>query len=107
MAWTEKENIYEWQQRFWSVIIKRGVSPAPNALYDYQSELKLTAQEVWFIMYILSFKWSGSLPYPSLEKMSRKSNISSPTLHSYKKSLVNKGYLEIVNRTNEYIRSLY
>lgn len=102
MSWAENNNPYEWQQRFWSVIIRRGVSPAPTALYEYQCELELTAQEVWFIMYILSFKWNDSLPYPSLEKMSKKSRISSPTLHSYKNSLIKKGYLEIVNRTNEY-----
>jgi hypothetical protein len=64
---------YEWQQRFGSVIIRRGVSPSPTAIYEYQMELKLTAQEVWFVMYILSFKWNDNFPYPSIEKMAVKS----------------------------------
>lgn len=76
----------------------RWVSTSPKAIYDYQLELWISANEVWFIMYILSFKWSNSLPYPSISKMVEKSWVWKTTIHRYKDSLINKGYLQIISR---------
>ena len=93
-------NTFEWHQRFWSIIIKRWVATAPLALYEYQDKLNLSASEVWFIMYILSFKWDNNFPYPSLTKIAKKSWVSRVTLHKYVNSLVEKQYLKVINRSN-------
>ena len=83
------------------MILSWGVATAPLAIYKYQLELWLSATEVWFIQYILSFKWTSWFPYPSLKKMAKTSWTSPTSLHKYKNSLIQKWYLEVINRIDK------
>ena len=87
--------------RYGQTILSGGIAAIPVALFHYQREIDLTPQEIWFISYILAHKWDERLPYPSLVRMAERSGISYRTLHRYKDSLVEKGYLEVISRETE------
>jgi hypothetical protein len=87
--------------RYGRVIVRYGVAAIPRAIFTYQRALGLTPQQVWFVGYILSFKWDAALPYPSLEKMSVNTGYNRSYLHEIKASLVTAGYLHLVHRIND------
>ncbi|MBF6615050.1 MAG: hypothetical protein IVW55_18260, partial [Chloroflexi bacterium] len=87
--------------RFGRVILSHGIAALPSALYHYQGRLKLSAQQVWFVSYILSHKWDEDLPYPSLKKMERCTGISERHLRRMKSGLCQKGLLEVYARYGE------
>ena len=86
--------------RFGDVILRNGITSTPNAIFSFQKELGLSVGETWFITQILRFKWSTELPRPSLRKMANYTGVSTRTLHNYKNSLIDKNYLEIINRND-------
>ncbi len=90
---------YRFLSRFGSVILSGGIAAIPKALYMYSAELGLIPQEVWFVGYILAHRWTAELPFPSLRKMSVHTGVSPQMLHRYKNSLIEKGYLETIQRT--------
>ena len=79
--------------RFGRVILQHGIATLPSALYHFQGELGLSAQQVWFVSYILSHKWRADLPYPSLKKMAERTGLSLRQLQRIKAGLVEQGYL--------------
>jgi hypothetical protein len=87
--------------RFGSVIVSRGVAAVPQALFSFEGDLKLTPQQVWFTLYILSVPWSPPYPYPSLLKMAARTGYSKMQLHEIKNSLVVSGWLRLVRRVKE------
>ncbi|MGA7732494.1 MAG: hypothetical protein WCD37_14640 [Chloroflexia bacterium] len=87
--------------RFGSVIVSRGVAAVPQALFSFEGDLKLTPQQVWFTLYILSVPWSPPYPYPSLLKMAARTGYSKMQLHEIKNSLVANGWLRLVRRVKE------
>jgi AraC-like DNA-binding protein len=86
--------------RYGRIIIRRGVAAVPRAIFTHHGALGLTLQQVWFTTYIFSFQWDTVLPYPSLEKMAEQTGYSRTHLHEIKASLVEKGYLRLIPRTN-------
>jgi DNA-binding transcriptional regulator YhcF (GntR family) len=84
--------------RFGRVILQHGIAAIPSALYHYQGQLGLSAQQVWFVSYILSHKWDEDLPYPSLKKMARCVTLSLSQLQRIKNSLCQVGYLQVYPR---------
>jgi hypothetical protein len=86
--------------RYGRVIVRYGVAAIPRGVFTFQNALKLTPQQVWFVGYILSFKWDAALPYPSIEKMALNTGYNRAYLHEIKASLVSAGYLKLVHRTN-------
>ncbi len=87
--------------RYGRSIVRYGVAAVPRALFTHQKALGLTPQQVWFVGYILSFKWHTGLPYPSIERMSYNTGYSRAYLHEIKTSLVAAEYLRLIHRTNE------
>ncbi|MBE3592211.1 MAG: hypothetical protein IMW84_04900 [Thermoanaerobacter sp.] len=87
--------------RFGEVIVRSGIAGIPDAVFSFQKELGLSVGECWFIAQILRFKWTTELPRPSLRKMAEYTGVSERTLHNYKNSLIEKGYLRVISRTNE------
>ncbi len=85
-------------QRFGPTILQGGITPVPSTLYRYQGALGLTAQEVWFVGYILMYKWDAALPYPSLIRMAEDTGMSRRNLQRIKDSLVDKGALVLIPR---------
>jgi AraC-like DNA-binding protein len=83
------------------VILQHGIAALPSALFHYQGRLGLSAQQVWFISYVLSHKWDEDLPYPSLKKMARVTRMSLSQLQRIKNSLCQMGYLKVYPRFNE------
>ena len=84
--------------RFGRVIARAGVAAVPQALFDYQAALDLSPSQVWFVCYILSFRWSTELPYPSLVKMEQRTGYTRRGLQKIKDKLVTQGYLQLVTR---------
>jgi hypothetical protein len=87
--------------RYGRVILSYGIAAVPRAIFTHQKVLGLTAQQVWFICYVLSFQWDTALPYPSINKMAERTAYSKQQLHTIKGELVAKGYLEIERRRAE------
>lgn len=87
--------------RFGEVIVRSGIASIPDAVFSFQKELGLSVGECWFVAQILRFKWTTELPRPSLRKMAEYTGVSERTLHNYKNSLIEKGYLRVISRTNE------
>ena len=86
---TNQENgKYKFVARYGEAIVRGGIAAIPYALYRYQGELKLTAQQVWFISAILGRKWTTQFPRPSLRKMAKYTGVSEVTLHKIKKELI-------------------
>jgi hypothetical protein len=79
--------------RFGQVIVRHGIAAIPAALYYYQGELQLSAQEVWFISSVLSHKWTEDMPHPNLKRMERETGVQERTLRRYKQRLTASGYL--------------
>ena len=77
-------------ERFGATILRGGIAPVPATLYFYQAELGLSPQEVWFISYILTYKWDTDLPHPSLVQMAAQVAVSLRHLHRIKDRLVTK-----------------
>lgn len=88
--------------RFGETIARSGIASIPDAIFSFQRDLNLSVGECWFVAQILRHKWTTELPRPSLRKMESYTGVSSRTLHNYKNSLVEKGYLVVVNRKNSY-----
>ncbi|WP_246110704.1 helix-turn-helix domain-containing protein [Thermosediminibacter litoriperuensis] len=84
--------------RFGEIIARNGIASIPDAIFSFQKELGLSVGECWFVAQILRFKWTTELPRPSLRKMASYTGVSERTLHNYKNSLVEKGYLILQNR---------
>lgn len=93
-----KERDHSFAARFGRIVLRRGVATVPTALFSYQSQLHLSPQQMWFIVYILSFQWSTELPYPSLRKMASNTGYSERQIHRIKDSLVCAGYLRVIER---------
>jgi hypothetical protein len=87
--------------RYGATILRGGISAIPAALYRYQGKLKIGPQLVWFISSILAHKWDADMPHPSLRKMAEETGVSEQQLHNYKKELVTRGWLVIINRRND------
>ena len=85
--------------RYGRVIMRQGVAAVPRAVFTHQSELGLTPQQVWFITYIFSFRWTTALPYPSLVKMAEHTGYSRSQIHVIKAELESRGYLRTINRS--------
>lgn len=86
--------------RYGRVVARYGVAAVPTALFTQQSSLELEPQQVWFVVYILSYQWDTSLPYPSITRMAQQTGYTAAYLHRIKNSLVELGYLRLVHRTN-------
>ncbi|MEO8289183.1 MAG: hypothetical protein ABI670_22470 [Chloroflexota bacterium] len=87
--------------RFGRTILKHGVAAIPSALYHFQGRLGLTAQQVWFVSYILSHKWDEDLPYPSIAQMARCTGVSDRMLRYRCNELHHLSYLQIYPRYHE------
>src|SRR5689334_916938 len=79
--------------RFGQVIVRHGIAAIPSAIFHFQGELQLTAQEVWFISAVLAHKWTEELPHPNLSRMSLQTGVQERRLRRYKQSLASIGYL--------------
>jgi len=86
--------------RFGATIVRGGIASIPNALYRYQGELGLSAQQTWFVSAILARKWDSDMPMPSLKQMADQSGVSRVSLHNYQRELVQAGWLRVINRQN-------
>lgn len=84
--------------RFGRVILQHGVAAIPSALYHFQGRLGLTAQQVWFVSYILAHKWAEALPHPSLNRMARCTGVERRVLQYRCAELTNIGLLKIQPR---------
>lgn len=87
--------------RFGRVILQDGIATIPSALLHYQGALALSAQQVWFVSYILAHKWDEDLPYPSLKAMSRRVGMSISQVQRIKNSLCEMGMLKVYPRWTE------
>src|SRR6478609_1212571 len=81
--------------RFGRVILQHGIAPLPSALYHFQGTLGLSAQQVWFVCYILAHKWDADLPYPSLKKMAERTGLSLRQIQRIKAGLCDMEYLTV------------
>jgi len=95
---SDKNKNSKFYELYGFAIAKEGIAPIPVALFRYQRALGLSFQEVSFICHLLSYRWTVSDPYPSIEKLSELTGISAKTLHAYKKSLIQKGKIKVYNR---------
>jgi len=75
-----------------------GIAAIPQALFTYQATLHLSAQQIWFIAYILAYKWTADLPFPSLHRMAERTGYSRRQIQNIKDSLVAAGFLQIIPR---------
>ncbi len=89
---------YSFAARYGRIVLRRGVTAMPRALFTYQADLGLSPQHLWFIGYILSFQWSTELPYPSLRKMADNTGYSERQIHRIKDDLVRAGWLRVIER---------
>lgn len=89
---------YSFAARYGRIVLRRGVTAMPRALFTYQADLGLSPQHLWFIGYILSFQWSTELPYPSLRKMADNTGYSERQIHRIKDDLVRAGCLRVIER---------
>lgn len=86
--------------RFGATIVRGGIASIPQALYRYQGELGLSAQQTWFVSAILARKWDSEMPMPSLKQMAEQSGVSRVSLHNYQRELIQAGWLRVINRQN-------
>ncbi len=97
-ALPEEEADTSFAARYGRVLLRAGIAAVPRALFTYQAALGLSPQQVWFISYILAYKWTTALPYPSLVKMADRTGYSVSHIQAIKKTLVDCGYLRVVPR---------
>ncbi|HET7075860.1 MAG TPA: hypothetical protein VFM49_00285, partial [Chloroflexia bacterium] len=85
-----------WEARYGQVILQDGVAAIPSALYYYQGQLDLSAQEVWFVSAILACKWTSDLPHPSLKKLAAQAGVGEQWLRELRARLEQRGYLQVL-----------
>ena len=84
--------------RYGRLIAQVGIAAIPQAVFTQQAALQLTAQQIWFIGYILAHRWTTAVPHPSLVRMAERTGYGVRQLHNIKDSLVQQGYLTLVAR---------
>lgn len=82
--------------RFGRAIVQHGVAAIPSALFHYQGRLDLSAQEVWFISYVMCFKWDESLPRVNLSQMEKRVGMGKRSLYRLKDRLCEANYLKVL-----------
>ncbi|MEO8289171.1 MAG: helix-turn-helix domain-containing protein [Chloroflexota bacterium] len=87
--------------RFGRIILQDGIATVPSAMLHYQGTLEMSAQQVWFVSYILAHKWDEDLPYPSLKAMAKRVGMSLSQLQRIKNTLCEMGYLKVYPRYTE------
>jgi AraC-like DNA-binding protein len=101
MSGAKTGNASSFAARFGRVILQHGVAAIPSALYHFQGRLGLTAQQVWFVSYILAHKWAEALPHPSMNKMAQCTGVDRRVLQYRCAELTNLGLLQIQPRYGE------
>jgi|GEM_PF-2843245 len=81
--------------RFGRAIAQHGIAAIPSALFHYQGRLDLSAQEVWFISYVMCFKWDESLPRVNLSQMEKRVGMGKRSLYRLKERLCEADYLKV------------
>lgn len=81
--------------RFGRAIVQHGIAAVPSALYHYQGQLDLSAQEVWFTSYVLCFKWDEHLPRVNLSEMEKCVGMTKRSLYRLKDRLCAANYLKV------------
>lgn len=81
--------------RFGRAIVQHGIAAIPSALFHYQGSLDLSAQEVWFISYVMCFKWDENLPRVNLSQMERRVGMGKRSLYRLKERLCEANYLTV------------
>lgn len=73
--------------RFGSILAKSGVASIPQALFYYQAELGLSVEATWFASVLLAYRWTSDIPFPSLNRISKRAGVSVDTLRRYRRAL--------------------
>jgi hypothetical protein len=81
--------------RFGRAIVQHGIAAIPSALFHYQGSLDLSAQEVWFISYVMCFKWDENLPRVNLSQMEKHVGMGKRSLYRLKERLCEADYLTV------------
>jgi hypothetical protein len=81
--------------RFGRAIVQHGIAAIPSALFHYQGSLDLSAQEVWFISYVMCFKWDENLPRVNLSQMEKRVGMGKRSLYRLKDRLCEADYLTV------------
>lgn len=81
--------------RFGRAIVQHGIATIPSALFHYQGSLDLSAQEVWFISYVMCFKWDENLPRVNLSQMEKRVGMGKRSLYRLKERLCEAQYLTV------------
>jgi Helix-turn-helix domain len=84
--------------KFGDEILEHGFTVVPNLILDSYTALRITTNEMLFIIHVWQYWWTERSPHPSLSRIAEKMGVSWRQCHRYAKSLEDKEYLLIRER---------
>lgn len=79
-------------------MLQEGHTAVPNLVLKHYAELGITPTEMMFIIHIWQYWWTERQPFPSLNTVSKRMNLSRRQARNYTQSLKGKGFLEVHDR---------
>ncbi len=84
--------------RFGDEVLQAGFTSVPNLVLNHYAELGITCAEMMFIVHIWQYWWSEKDPYPSLQTIAARMNVSLRQVHNYVSGLKKKQFLVVNQR---------
>lgn len=84
--------------RFGDAVLQAGHTAVPNLVLKHYAELGITPTEMMFIIHVWQFWWTERQPFPSLNTIAKRMDITRRQARKYTQSLKEKGYLQVHDR---------
>lgn len=94
----DKQPAYSISVRFGDAILQAGHTSIPNLVLNHYSELGISSNEMMFVIHVWQYWWTERNPYPSLNSIASRMNISRRQARNYTQSLKSKGFLIVRER---------
>lgn len=84
---------YSIASRWTDKLAGEGFTPISIVFLDSYALLDITNNEAMFIVHLMRFKWNDKMPFPGLNKIAEKMNVSHISVRKYARDLETKGFL--------------
>src|SRR5438105_840077 len=71
------------EARWGDIILDAGHTSIPNLLLELYSELGISNHEMMFIIHIFNYRWSKKNPFPAVNTIAKKMNVSHRNTQRY------------------------
>src|SRR5579863_8878926 len=81
--------------KFGNPILDAGHTAIPNLMLRHYAQLKITPQEMLFIIHLLELKWDRRDPFPSIDTVAKRMGLSVRQIQRYEAALIQRKCLKV------------